>query len=50
MSHIDEFKNYYDSKTPHTEPLPGEWNEKLNQFQKLIVLRGLRPDKIIPAI
>lgn len=30
--------------------MPGEWDEKLNSFQKMLVLKAIRPDKIIPAI
>ncbi|XP_033628553.1 dynein heavy chain 7, axonemal-like isoform X2 [Asterias rubens] len=44
------WKALYDSSTPQTMPLPGEWNESLGLFQKLLTLRCLRPDKVVPAI
>jgi len=31
-------------------PLPGEWNNKMNTFQKIIILKAIRPDKIVLAI
>ena len=40
------FKKIFDSTEPQNEPLPGEWDSKLNTFQKLIVLKSLRSDKI----
>ena len=43
---VDQWKQYYDAVEPHTEPLPGEWNDKLRSFQKLIILRCIRPDKV----
>ena len=27
-------------------PIPGEWQKKLNSFQKLLVLKNIRPDKM----
>jgi len=30
--------------------MPGEWEEKLNSFQKMIVLKAVRSDKITMAI
>ena len=45
-----EFKKIFDSTEPHNEPLPGEWDTKLNTFQKLIVVKSLRPDKISLAV
>uniref|UniRef100_A0A3B4A2Y1 Dynein axonemal heavy chain 12 n=1 Tax=Periophthalmus magnuspinnatus TaxID=409849 RepID=A0A3B4A2Y1_9GOBI len=44
-----EFKAIYDSKDPANTPLPAPWCEKLNELQKMIIIRCLRPD-IVPAI
>ena len=40
------WKLYYDDREPHKAPLPTPWGEKLTDFQKMIVLRCLRPDKV----
>jgi len=45
-----KFKKIFDSQEPHTEPLPGEWNTKLNSLQKMLVLKSIRPDKIVAAL
>ncbi|KAM4740185.1 dynein axonemal heavy chain 1 [Anableps anableps] len=45
-----DFMRIFDSKQPHRELLPGEWDSGLNSFQKLLVLRCLRPDCLIYAI
>ena len=44
------FKKIFDSPDAHEEPLPGEWNDRLNSFQKMIVLKCIRPDKMTSAI
>nr|AML30857.1 axonemal inner arm dynein heavy chain 1 [Marsilea vestita] len=40
----------FDSQEPHMEPLPMPWNFELDVFQKLLVLRCLRPDKLVLGI
>ncbi|XP_015730364.1 dynein heavy chain 12, axonemal isoform X3 [Coturnix japonica] len=45
-----EWKKIYDSKEPENVPLPEPLNSALNELQKMIILRCLRPDKIGPAI
>ncbi|XP_070188303.1 dynein axonemal heavy chain 7-like isoform X3 [Littorina saxatilis] len=50
MGQKDQWKVIYDSMEPHHETFPGEWQVRLQSFQRLLVLRCLRPDKVIPAV
>lgn len=45
----DQWKIVYDSVEPYKESFPGEWNE-LKDFQRLCVIRCIRPDKIVPMV
>lgn len=45
-----EFQKIFDSNNPHQVPIPGEWNQKLNTFQKMMVLKAIRPDKMSLAV
>lgn len=49
-SNMSDWKKFYDSKSPHTEPLPEPWNSNLSIFQKLLVLRCFRSDYLVPAV
>ena len=49
-NHAEGFKKIFDSMDPHREDLPGKWNTDLDSFQKLIVLKCLRPDKVTNAM
>jgi dynein heavy chain len=40
---------WYQSSTPELEALPGEWEAKCNDMQRLILIRSLRPDRVIMA-
>lgn len=50
MEFNKKFKKIFDAQDAHEEPLPGDWDEKLNSFQKMIVLKSIRPDKICHAM
>jgi dynein heavy chain len=45
-----KFKKIFDAEKPHEENLPGDWNAKLNSFQKLLILKAIRADKVPLAI
>ena len=45
-----KFKKIFDAPDAHREKMPGEWEDRLNSFQKMIVLKSLRADKITAAI
>uniref|UniRef100_A0A8C7ME80 Dynein axonemal heavy chain 12 n=1 Tax=Oncorhynchus kisutch TaxID=8019 RepID=A0A8C7ME80_ONCKI len=47
---LNKFLVIYDSKEPYNTNLPKPWCDCLNDLQKMIIYRCLRPDKIVPAI
>ncbi|XP_078000357.1 dynein axonemal heavy chain 1-like isoform X2 [Glandiceps talaboti] len=48
--HLEGFKRIFDSLDPHREPMPGHWNEDLDDFQKVVALRCIRADKVTNAM
>ncbi|KAF6265404.1 dynein heavy chain 6 [Scenedesmus sp. NREL 46B-D3] len=44
------FKVVYDAADPVSAPLPSPWSSQLDAFQRLLLLRVLRPDKLTAAI
>ncbi|XP_015226728.1 PREDICTED: dynein heavy chain 7, axonemal [Cyprinodon variegatus] len=48
--HLSDWKEVYENPNPHQTPFPGMWQEKLSRFQKMMVIRCLRPDKIVPMV
>ncbi|CAB3984933.1 dynein heavy chain 12, axonemal-like, partial [Paramuricea clavata] len=50
MGNSHEWRKMYDSKEPHKATFPAPWAEKLTDFQKMIVVRCLRPDKVVPLV
>ena len=44
------WKKIYDSLEPDRAPLPEPWRSDLSPLQRIVMLRMLRPDKLIPAL
>ena len=44
------WKSIYDSADPASAELPPPWQDALTPFQRLVLLRTLRMDKIVPAM
>lgn len=47
---LAEWKKFYDSVNPEEAALPEPWQTNMTEFQKLIVMRMIRPDKVIPKV
>ncbi|XP_043277906.1 dynein axonemal heavy chain 7-like [Venturia canescens] len=46
---LKDWKAFFDAKEPQSMSLPEPF-DKLTKFQRLMVLRCIRPDKVIPAV
>lgn len=40
------WKGWYQSSTPEIEALPGDWEGKCNELQRMLLLRCVRPDRL----
>ena len=51
-ANVAAWKRLYDGDAPHKADLPGKWGSMgfLTRMQKLLVLRTIRPDKLVLAI
>ena len=50
QDNLEAWKKIYDSSAPQEMDLPDPWNLSLSAMQKLIVLRCLRSDKVVPGV
>lgn len=44
------WRTYYESPDPWSVTLPSPWEKNLSAFQKLLIMRALRPDKMVSAV
>lgn len=47
---VGAWKSIYDSAEPYLESIPEPWDRKTSEFQKLLLLRCLRPDKLTTGL
>jgi dynein heavy chain len=50
LKNPDQWLPMFNSQTPHTDPFPAAWHDRLNEFQKIILLKAIRTDKVIDAV
>ena len=50
MLNSNEWRKLFDSSSPQTDPLPEPYESQANIFQKIILIKSIRPDKVIPSI
>ena len=50
QSESDDWQAWFDAETPETTKMPGDYEKSLEAFDRLILLRALRPDRVTTAL
>jgi dynein heavy chain len=50
QSDSDEWQKWFDSEMPEAARLPGDYQKILSAFDRLILLRAMRPDRVTTAL
>jgi hypothetical protein len=45
----DDRREWYNRVDPEAAPFPGEWNRKCAQLRQMVLVRCLRPDRVLAA-
>ena len=46
----EEWRDYAEDANMHECPAPGDWNIDLNNFQRLLLHKALRPGRLLPSM
>lgn len=46
----EDWRNWYMEQEPEVLPFPGEWSRKCNNLQIMLIVRCLRPDRVLNTI
>jgi dynein heavy chain len=46
----DDWREWFDTETPETSKIPSDYEKTLNDFDRLILLRVIRPDRVTTAL
>eukprot|EP00698_Gefionella_okellyi_P007651 TRINITY_DN186_c0_g4_i1.p1 TRINITY_DN186_c0_g4~~TRINITY_DN186_c0_g4_i1.p1 ORF type:complete len:3955 (+),score=1074.62 TRINITY_DN186_c0_g4_i1:43-11907(+) len=49
INDVSSWQQWFESALPHKEPLPAPWDERLTSFQRLLILKTFRPEKLVFA-
>ncbi|KAL9652089.1 hypothetical protein ABK040_015890 [Willaertia magna] len=50
IDNVTDFKQYFENPHPNHLPIPAGWDSKLTDFQRIMVIKVLRPDKVVETI
>lgn len=50
QSDSDEWQKWFDSEMPEVAKFPGDYQKSLGNFDRLILLRAMRPDRVTTAL
>lgn len=50
IKNVDDWKNFYDLTDHDSSKFPNPWYNKLSAFQRILIIRTIRADKVIPVI
>ena len=50
QSDSDEWQKWFDSEMPELAKIPGDYQKQLSDFDRLILLRAMRPDRVTTAL
>ena len=50
VKHVKHYQQYFESADAHKYPLDPDFDGKVNDFQKLLVIRCIRPDRFMMGV